>query len=179
MLHWLTNWRLDVGAAAVALLLIAFFLIGRRSRSMTRRAAVLQTLLDIFLIAAVGAVLMLTLRPGHGLGELAQFNLIPFRDVISAVMTGSPQAEYVLINVLGNLALFLPLGLAMALRWPQLALRRGVTALVLFSLGIELAQLTLAGRLADVTDVLTNAAGGAAGIVLGRVRWLADPVPAR
>jgi hypothetical protein len=86
-----------------------------------------------------------------------------------------------MVDVLLNIALFVPLGLALGLRGvrPRKAL--------LFGLGlagaIELLQATLVhGRDPSVSDVLTNSAGALAGAVLGRHAgqlWLPSVARAR
>jgi glycopeptide antibiotics resistance protein len=75
--------------------------------------------------------------------------------------------------MVGNVLLFVPLGLFVPLRWPRMRdARRLLTAAALFSLGIEVAQFALGfGRRTSSTDVLLNTVGAALGyLLLGRWR---------
>jgi hypothetical protein len=85
------------------------------------------------------------------------------------------------IDVVLNLLLFVPLGAGLAL----VGVRPGlaVAGMALLSLAVETAQLTLiVGRDASLSDLLTNSAGGAAGVLLAR-SWrgwiLCGPAEAR
>jgi glycopeptide antibiotics resistance protein len=66
-----------------------------------------------------------------------------------------------LAEQVGNVLLFVPLGLLLPLHWPRLNWRWRVTALgTVTSLGIELAQIAMPGiHRADVNDVLLNSLG--------------------
>jgi glycopeptide antibiotics resistance protein len=72
---------------------------------------------------------------------------------------------HMLSEQVGNILLFLPFGLLLPLRWPQLNHGWRVMALgVGTSLGIELAQMAMTGiHRADVNDVLLNALGASLG----------------
>jgi glycopeptide antibiotics resistance protein len=79
-------------------------------------------------------------------------------------------------DIAGNVLLFAPAGVAVALRGSPF--RRALLLSASFSIAIELAQLVLpSGREAQVTDVLANTAGGAVGFLFVHVvrRLLAVP----
>lgn len=99
-------------------------------------------------------------------------NLSPFRVFReSAVLwqrSGSP--EYFVINVLGNILIFLPLGFFPCLLWEDRGrgLLRGTGWALLASLCVELCQLPQ-DRGTDIDDLWLNALGGALGCGLYRL----------
>ena len=92
-----------------------------------------------------------------------------------------------LTDLLGNIALFFPLGVASAYRWrrfgmvPRIA--RSLVLWAAFAILLQLAQLWLPGRIAALSDVFWNVVGVALGMgaarLLGNVRFGmgAQPVP--
>jgi glycopeptide antibiotics resistance protein len=126
----------------------------------------------------------MTLRPG---GQPNGVNLVPFsqkRLALACLMEPScPQQNdafgFLFVDVLGNIAVFVPLGAALAVatlpkpavagertrsnkrRWLQI-----VAAGFLFSLSIELAQLAIPTRATDVDDVILNTLGTAMGAAI-------------
>jgi glycopeptide antibiotics resistance protein len=135
----------------------------------------------LFLGAWLLVTLGFTLQAAHPLpGQVVSDNLIPFRTVrIYLDNLGSP---FWLAQAGGNLLLLLPVGLfgPLALPW----LRRWWRVLLVaacFSAGIELAQLAIPQRSADVDDVLLNTSGALLGYLLLHVLGLGPrshrPVP--
>ncbi len=113
----------------------------------------------------------MALRPGHAADTL---NLTPFHQSLQAVRcllracpAASASARLLFINVLGNVAAFFPIGLALAgALGPGSRARqvRGAIGLCAgLSLTIELAQLGISGRATDVDDLLFNTLGAALG----------------
>ena len=87
--------------------------------------------------------------------------------------------ELGMVDVALNLLLFLPFGLGLGLlgiHWP-----RALVVIALTTVGIEVLQLSLVtGRDASLSDLLTNAFGGASGTLLGyRWRQVVFPAPRR
>ena len=98
-------------------------------------------------------------------------NLVPFSMIIKDVKEGG---RNFVVNILGNLVVFLPLGFAMPILGGR-ATRAWHVALTgaLLSAGIELAQYELGRRVADIDDVLMNTTGAAVGyaiFVISRLR---------
>jgi glycopeptide antibiotics resistance protein len=100
-------------------------------------------------------------------------NFVPFRSILHDVRAGG---RNFVINFLGNLFAFVPMGLI-----PPLILRRRITPrqVALFSLTlslmIEVPQFLTGRRVADVDDLILNTAGGLLGyamvvLVRGRSR---------
>lgn len=84
-------------------------------------------------------------------------------------------SEPFLVDWLGNVIFFVPLGIALALiTWPsrRAASWRWALAVILmgamFSIGVELGQLFVAGRATDVDDVILNTIGVVFGLVIAR-----------
>lgn len=109
------------------------------------------------------------LRDWQGVhGFFARLNLVPFKQFADAFagMDGMSPYDlfYFLLNLLGNLAAFLPFGLCVPLLW-----RVSVPRVVLYGAGlslfIEAAQLPF-NRGSDVDDIILNTASTALGCLL-------------
>jgi len=117
--------------------------------------------------------LVLTLQPAHPLpGQVVDDNLVPLRTL--AIYWRNLGSEFWMRNLFGNLALLLPIGLLGPIarpaldRWWRIAL-----VALLYSVAIELIQLAVPDRSADVDDVIVNVAGALLGhATLGGVRRL-------
>ena len=113
--------------------------------------------------------LVLTLQPAHPLpGQVVDDNLVPFRTL--RVYLDNLGSEFWLRNLFGNLGLLFPLGLLgpIALtaldRWWRVAL-----VALLVSAAVELIQLRVPDRSADVDDVMVNVAGALLGYAIFRL----------
>lgn len=88
-----------------------------------------------------------------------EVNLIPFR-TLWPMFQEMLKDGHSLINVLGNLLLFAPIGFLIPLLWPpKHPLRTGTFYTMLVSVLIELLQL-FSWRSTDVDDVILNTLGG-------------------
>jgi glycopeptide antibiotics resistance protein len=103
--------------------------------------------------------LVLTLQPAHPLpSQVVDDNLVPFHTL--GIYWRNLGSEFWLRNLFGNLALLLPLGLLgpIALpaldRWWRIAL-----VALLYSIAIEVIQLAVPDRSADIDDVIVNVTG--------------------
>ncbi len=115
------------------------------------------------LCGAVVVVLAVTLTTAGG--SSPGVNLVPFAGI--GEQLDNVNRELAIANIVGNILMFVPLGLLVV---PALGLsfRRASAACLLFSLGIEITQLLL-GRSADIDDLMLNGAGGAAGAAVACV----------
>ena len=88
-------------------------------------------------------------------------NLVPLRTIRGFFRNFQP--DIFMINIVGNIAMFLPWGFGMALLWEK---NRKTKRIILYSLAlplfIETAQLFI-GRTVDVDDLILNFAGGCLG----------------
>lgn len=120
----------------------------------------------IFIILAYFTVVILLTLVFFRHAEFQPPNLVPFRTITQDIRSGGwPN----IINLLGNIALFLPTGFLLPLA------RRGATSSwqvalfsVLASYEIETIQYISGQRMADVDDLLLNTLGGVLGYLLLR-----------
>jgi glycopeptide antibiotics resistance protein len=129
----------------------------------------MRTLAGLFLALWLIGGLVLTLQPAHPLpGQVVDDNLVPFHTL--QIYWNNLGSEFWMRNLFGNLALLLPLGLLgpIALpaldRWWRIAL-----VALLYSVAIELIQLAVPDRSADIDDVIVNVAGALLGFAVWRV----------
>lgn len=104
---------------------------------------------------------------------------MPFRDLARS-LDGRPWGlRPALVGVLGNVALFVPWGFFFAFRFRGESWRTLLVVTVAMAVGVEIWQaVTATGRSSDVTDVLTNTAGGLLGFAIGRLLLRLRPGPA-
>lgn len=162
--------------AALLALLVALPWLRRRDLAGATRAAS-----SVLLVGAVLAVLSTTLLGTTS--DAGRVNLVPGSSIAALAKDDDRNA---IENVFGNMILFVPLGFL-----GVLALRRGVTTLVLLglclSVFIEATQLALGRRWVDIDDVLLNTVGAALGAaaavvtvrVAGRLAHRRVPVQGR
>lgn len=121
----------------------------------------------VLLVGASVTVMILTWA-GLGSSGNSGINLIPGAGLRAAV--ANVNARVGLINLVGNVALFVPIGvLAVLAGWSTL---RAIVIAAGLSALIEVVQFVV-GRTADIDDVLLNALGGAMGALLAQVLVLA------
>lgn len=125
-------------------------------------------------IVSLGWLLWMTLRPDGGLN---QTNLIPMAEhgrALACLISGecaSPRVWwFLLIDVLGNILVFIPLGIGLAGIFygdnPWQTFRRAVLGGFLVSLTIELAQLSIPSRATDIDDLIFNTLGTTLGAIM-------------
>lgn len=167
----LGRWILDALPPIIAMVglvaAVSVVLLAWRSRALAWRHALTLTASDAMLLIALGGIALLTLgQPIHPQPD--RVNLVPFRDQIWAVQ-GLVDPSLATAMLIGNVLLFVPLGLALAIRLPGGGAWTLVAVAVGVSIAVEATQALMnMGRLADVTDVLANAVGAALGVWFGR-----------
>ncbi|MEX0710006.1 MAG: VanZ family protein [Chloroflexota bacterium] len=115
--------------------------------------------------------LVLALQPAHPRpGQVVDDNLVPFHTL--AIYLDNLGSDFWLRNLFGNLALLLPLGLLGPIALPALDRWWRVALLALLvSTAIELTQLAVPDRSADIDDVIVNVTGALVGYaILGVMR---------
>ena len=137
----------------------------------------------LLLVFYLGCILALTFSPQPSPGsaiasvpvdlEITPI-LVPFRTISD--MLRYRLASEIMINLVGNIVVFVPFGILMALVYPGLATwRRIAVAGALFSLGIELGQLGVSlalgfeYRQTEIDDVILNVTGVLLGFGLLRL----------
>lgn len=114
-----------------------------------------QTVLPTFEIGVDGSIGMV--------GSMGpRINLVPFRIFADSRASGP---GYFIINFLGNIGMFLPIGFFTALLWARPAFFKSAGAGFLISLAIELCQLPI-DRGTDIDDLWLNTLGAALGYAL-------------
>lgn len=165
-------WSYIIRFLVIMLVLLPFYLLIRRPWREKSVRAWAETAFVVFM----GGLLTLTFqgryqspramvedaawRINSGVG----INLVPFRTVASFFRHCS--ADIFLVNIVGNIVMFIPWGLGLPLLWKkqQKAVRVARNALLL-PLFIESCQLFI-GRSVDVDDLILNFAGGCIGAAL-------------
>lgn len=100
--------------------------------------------------------------------EPVPFDWMPLDNIIQVIREGESVSYADAGQLIGNIALFVPLGWLVPMLWPRLrSLWRVVAVAGATSLGIELAQLLfIHGRQSSIDDVILNVAGGLVGAVM-------------
>lgn len=113
--------------------------------------------------------LVLTLQPAHPLpSQVVDDNLVPFHTL--AIYLRNLDSEFWLRNLFGNLGVLLPLGLLGPIALPALdRWWRMVLVALLYSAAIELIQLAVPDRSADIDDVIVNVTGALLGFAAFRL----------
>jgi glycopeptide antibiotics resistance protein len=129
----------------------------------------MRLLAGLLVIAWLLGGLLLTLQAAHPLpGQVVDDNLVPFHTL--RIYLANLGSEFWMRNALGNLGLLLPLGLLGPLALPALDRWWRILLLAIaISAAIELGQLWIPDRSADIDDVILNVAGA----LLGYVAWRA------
>jgi glycopeptide antibiotics resistance protein len=169
LLRWIVETSvLALGTVFVICLAGAILFAWRRRRSAWREA-LSRTGSETLLVVAMALIVIATLLTPQlaGAGERTIL-LEPFWDLREA-LAGRQVLGRAIAEMVGNVLLFIPLGLAIALRWPTLSLIATIGAAVATSLVVEVGQALLAGgRMTDVTDVLMNGIGALIGALFIR-----------
>ncbi|MCO6008947.1 VanZ family protein [Actinoallomurus purpureus] len=146
------------------------------SRSLAARLIRWLWILVALAAAVVFAVVLarLTLRPVPGAGGQVHDN--PHPGATLRFYLDRPSVKEALLEIGGNLALLMPLGVLLPVLFARLrGLVRLTLAAAVISLGIEAVQgFGITGRSFDVDDVILNTAGAAiAYLLVGRrlARW--------
>ena len=89
-------------------------------------------------------------------------NLVPFKQLLWFETTRD-----LVVNLVGNFAMFIPTGTIVPIIWPDLdRFWKSIPAGMLIPICIELAQLPFAVRATDVDDLILNTAGIAVGYMV-------------
>lgn len=132
--------------------------------SLRRRAIWLLMIGYILFVLDLTWLQFPTPRPGA--------NVVPLRSMIGDWKAGGQE---LVVNFLGNIAVFIPIGMMPALARPRRAAAwHSAVFCLMLSLVIESVQYTSGCRTADVDDIILNTAGGVLGygIVGMRPAWL-------
>lgn len=100
----------------------------------------------------------------------ANINLVPFRTITEYIMLLGRQKSTAVINLFGNIIMFIPLGFFMTYLWRTLSsFKNFIVCFVSVIICIEILQmLTLLGR-CDIDDLILNAIGGVIGYLVCKI----------
>ena len=160
----------------VVLIALPFYLLIRKP---WRTWSVREAALAVFVLFMVG-LWMLTIgvpykNPVTMISQAMQrirngerMNLVPFRTIMSYILRyiDYQDADLLLVNVVGNIVMFMPWGFGLVLLWKR---KQRLYSVILHALGltvfIEFVQLFV-GRSVDVDDVILNFMGSCFGAAL-------------
>jgi glycopeptide antibiotics resistance protein len=158
---------LFVGTCVV--LLTAVLSAWRARRGWAVRRAIWRSGLEAAILGSLVGIAALTLNPSPGMIGENWFDLVPFHVLFNSIRLGEFWVRIALFDLLGNVLLYAPLGLLVALRFQRLPVRAWILLAVALPTAIEVIQATVLARSGDITDIIANATGGIAGFILGRL----------
>lgn len=98
---------------------------------------------------------------------LLNTNFIPFRNISNYIINhNSFNLDIVLYNTLGNILIFLPLGIFLPLLFRNVKLFKALTVFIMVSLIIELLQYPLEVGQTDIDDIILRSIGGVVGFLI-------------
>lgn len=129
----------------------------------------MRLLASLVLAAWLIGGLVLTLQPAHPLpGQVVDDNLVPFHTL--RIYLDNLGSAFWMRNLFGNLGLLFPLGLLGPITLPALDRWWRVALLALvYSATIELIQLLVPDRSADIDDVIVNVTGALGGFLVHHI----------
>ena len=127
---------------------------------MKKEQKITFVLLVIYLIILTWIILLKTQFSFSALGHYRSVNLIPFTG--SVVINGKVDLD----EILNNFIVFIPVGLYLGMMMPKSSPLRKIAPIFGLSLLYEVIQFIYAIGASDITDLIMNTLGGAAGIFL-------------
>ena len=94
-----------------------------------------------------------------------QIRLIPFNTVFES-LSGDKTLKFLMVNYLGNILLFIPIGLILSAIFKRLTIIRIVLISLLITVAVELSQNLLGRGYADIDDIMMNVLGAFIGAVI-------------
>lgn len=169
LLDWIATTSVVAFAAVLIICLGGAVVFAWRRRRTAWRDALSQTgsetLLLVALVLIVIATLLTPQLPG---ADQRTILLEPFWDLREA-LAGRQVLARAVAEMIGNVLLFIPLGVGLVLRWPRLSIGATLGLAVAVSLIVEIGQaISAGGRMTDVTDVLMNGVGAVLGAAIAR-----------
>jgi glycopeptide antibiotics resistance protein len=115
-----------------------------------------KTILVLYLLFLLWLILFkLSLEMPVANYQMQTINFLPFINIQE-----NPR------EVIDNLIIFIPFGLLLGVNFKQMTLWRRLVYIFAFSISVELLQYAFAIGIADITDIITNTAGGLIGLLL-------------
>jgi glycopeptide antibiotics resistance protein len=141
----------------------------RGSRPTTKRAKA-ETLAIFAVFALYAAFLLKLLLFSRAPGSERSINLIPFASIAQYAFSHSPgTARVAFANVVGNILIFIPLGVYASWLRPRAAAWLTTLKVASVSVAVEIIQGVFAVGASDIDDVILNCVGGLIGILAFRL----------
>jgi glycopeptide antibiotics resistance protein len=141
----------------------------RGSRPTTKRAKA-ETLAIFAVFALYAAFLLKLLLFSRAPGSERSINLIPFASIAQYAFSHSPgTARVAFANVVGNILIFIPLGVYASWLRPRAAAWLTILKVASVSVAVEIIQGVFAVGASDIDDVILNCVGGLIGILAFRL----------
>lgn len=128
--------------------------------------AVWRSLLDAGIVTWTLFLLVGTLTPLSA--ESDSLNLVPFNYLARSLSLCGVDLRNALFDVVANVAVFVPLGLLVGLRFARPPILVWLIEIACLMIAIEVTQAYALRRSGDITDVITNTAGAVIGLGIGR-----------
>lgn len=173
MKEYILETLIAMAAALPVYLIVRAVLLALRRKKLARSWA-RELALCLFSLCLAGLLSQTLLAGGYALERnreravwWSQFNLVPFRIFAdsAAQIQRNHNFGYFIVNFLGNIAMFVPVGLFLPMLCSKYSFGKTLLAGLGISLLIELCQIPL-GRGVDIDDLWLNALGVAAGYAL-------------
>lgn len=120
----------------------------------------------IFYISGLVYLLILIIFLFKGFGkriDSLSINLIPFKTIFNYItLFGSPKFGFSIENIIGNILLFLPMGIYLNVITDRN--RLSLTIIILISIFVEIIQYLFKFGILDIDDIILNSVGGFIGI---------------
>lgn len=134
----------------------------------------------LFFVIFMSGLASLTILPNFDdsitvVEKSINLNLIPFKVIFDQFESKSIMAF--IINILGNIIMFLPFGFFPALLWKNFKLPKAILTGFCTSLFIELVQIHIS-RNTDVDDLILNTVGAILGYLLYKLLFKLFPIAA-
>ncbi len=98
--------------------------------------------------------------------DFSSVNLVPFYSIGSFLFSDDPLLRaFSVLNVVGNIVLFVPLGLYLSLFIREKNIVKNVLWIIFISMSVEVLQFVFKVGATDIDDVILNGFGGFLGII--------------
>jgi len=139
-----------------------------------------QCLFYLFLIAYILLLAKVLLFKEVSLSELFNadraisriFSLTPFETIFGYFSSTHFNLWIALMNVVGNIVLFIPLGIYLQIFKKNKKILNCVTLACVISLGVEVTQYILGIGRTDIDDIILNTLGGMLGVFVYKIIYL-------
>ena len=158
-----------VGLGICAIYLLCVFLIRKKmtNKGMDISKKRVYDILYYGILCLYFVILFWILFQRRASGGIRILNLAPFSTISSYFyINGEILHGYGLVNLIGNILIFVPMGIYLSLITKKTSIRDNTILVAFISLGVEILQYIFALGVADIDDLILNTIGGLIGIIL-------------